>query len=85
MKVFGPSFKPLHATGMGTSSGMSEGLGSDWSQEKYERSSERTLNLGAVSTMLRTPGDHSLIFMQLGLVQRLHRKDSHTKVFQDAV
>jgi hypothetical protein len=29
MKTFGPSFKPLHNTGMGPSSGMSEGLGSE--------------------------------------------------------
>ena len=30
MKAFGSGFKPLHDTGMGTSSGMSEGLGPDF-------------------------------------------------------
>jgi hypothetical protein len=30
MKAFGPGFKTLHGTGMGPSSGMSEGLGFDF-------------------------------------------------------
>jgi hypothetical protein len=33
MKAFGPGFKPLHDTGMGPGSGMSEGLGSDFDGE----------------------------------------------------